>query len=941
LGIYRLVWNGLEGAALVEHPVDRVEVDRVEVDRVEVDRLEVDRVEVDRVEVDRVEVDGRGMVDVGLELTRRLRSAGRRAGPFGPTLALIAGLAVMAAGMVPVALGTLSDPVTPTGGVRLHGWLLLLVFAAAELSVVHVEIRREAHTFTFSEVALVLALLYADAPDLLVLRTVAACAVLLLVDRVSVLKLVFNLILFLVENCVLLLVFSALGGTTGVLDAQTWLAALVAAATTSAFGAVAVWAVIRVNGGDARPREELLAAGAFAASNGCLAAVTAALIAVDRWALVPLAIVVVVVVMAYRRHNRLSRRFAGLQALHAFTKATGEAVTSQQEVIAIVLESSRRAVGAGSAVLLLRSPPDGDWTQVAQPRTVGFPDVLRRRLLDDPRALVLTGDTDDADLRTALDEMAVPAAVVAPLLAGEDMVGALLIADRLRGTFEADDARLLSALAAQAAVALDRGRLIQQVHEQALAREHDALHDALTGLPNRVLFGAELERELGASRQADSRTAILLLDLDQFKEVNDTLGHHTGDQVLREAARRAVETVGQRGMVARLGGDEFAVLLPRLVSEQEATDLARRLDARITTPIRVTQLSLAVGASIGVAICPDHGDDGETLLQRADVAMYASKRAREHVVVYDAETDWSSPARLRLAADLRNALARGKLQVWYQPIAHVTDLTVGSVEALLRWSHPELGVMNPEDFIPIAERTGLIGPLTDYVLNSALQQSTRWHDAGHDIRIAVNLSVHALADRRWPAVVLAMLKAHSVPPSRLSFEITESGIMVEPERMTAVLTQLAESGLRLSVDDFGTGHSSLAYLQRLPVHDVKIDKSFVGPMAVDPGAACIVRSVVDLAHNLGLRTIAEGVEDQATLDALLKMGCDYLQGFHLAGPMPGDLLMAWLAKTQNPAGPSGHDRSRACPKVAAVTTPGRLGHEPECPMPSSTSSVMP
>jgi diguanylate cyclase (GGDEF)-like protein len=760
-------------------------------DRVEVDRLEVDRVEVDRLQVDRLQVDGRRVVDLGLALTRRL-GALRRTGPGTATAALVAALVLIAAALTPVVLG--HRPAAPPGtDVRLSWWLLVVLFVAAELSVVHVEIRRDAHSFTLSEVALVLALLFAGPADLLVVRLAGAAVVLVLFDRVSAPKLVFNLALFWAESCVLLLIFQAFGGSPGMLDARTWAAALIGVVTASGLGAVAVWAVIRCQGGAADHRLQLVVATGTAVCNASLAGVTAVLLAHRPWALLPLAVVVLVVVGAYRRHIRLSRRYAGLEALHTFTRATSGAVT-QREVIATVLESAREVLGAGTAVITLRPSPGVSQLQASAPAGVAFPAAVWRRVAGEGRPLLVPADTDDPALRSALDHLAAPDVVVAPILAGDDVVGALLLADRLRGRFDADDARLLAALVTQAGVALDRGRLVQEVQGQARAREYEALHDALTGLPNRVLFARELERELATARADGACTGVLLLDLDQFKEVNDTLGHHRGDQLLRQVADRLIDFVGHRGLVARLGGDEFAVLLPRLTADTEAIEVSRGLHARMIEPIRLAELRLEIGASIGVAIQPDHGDDGETLLQRADVAMYAAKRARERVVVYDPLTDWNSPLRLRLAAELRAAIAGGQLAVCYQPIVDVATLEVTSVEALARWPHPEFGELRPDEFIPIAERTGLIGPLTDYVLRRSIEQSAQWRSAGFDLRVAVNLSVHTLVDGDWSAGVLALLDQHAVPPGRVSFEITESGIMADPRRMIAMLDELAAAG---------------------------------------------------------------------------------------------------------------------------------------------------
>jgi len=867
--------------------------------------------------------------------TRRLTGdlLARLLGPSVGPWVLITGLVLVAALLSPVALAATTSGSRPAAGLSTWGtsdvvlawWVLAPLFALGEVLVVHVEIHRDAHTFTLSELPFVLALLFATPRDLLIARTIGAAVALVLVERQPLVKLTFNLTLFWAESCVALVTFQSLAGAHGVLDARSWTAAVGAVAAASVLGAAAVWAVIRTHGGRADPGPLLLLAVATAVANASLAGVTAVLLTGPRWALLPLACVMIVMVAIYRRHNRLAQRFARLEALHTFTKATGEAVTHEL-VVASVLASARSLLRAGTAAIELRpavttgtdpgaptagpataGAPAWAWvdpaTRTAIPADAvpaGLPDSLWQRVVNERQPVLIPAQTQDPQLRSALMHIGGRDAVVAPLVSGRDVVGTLLVADRvgdLAGTFDADDVRLLSTLAAQAGAALEKGRAIQQAHDLARAREYEALHDALTGLPNRALFARELDQALEAAR-GDSRAAVLLMDLDQFKEVNDTLGHHTGDQLLQQVADRLRETVGDRGLVARLGGDEFAVLLPGLPSGDEATEqavaLGHLLHARLTEPVRLASLRLEVGASIGVALHPEHGDCGEVLLQRADVAMYSAKRARERVARYDPQTDWSSPTRLRLAADLRAALSGRQLTVCYQPIARVDDLEVGTVEALARWSHPELGELGPEEFIPIAERTGLIVQLTGHVLERALEQVVAWRSAGIDMRAAVNLSVQVLLDGAWPETVLTLLRRHQVPPDRLVFEITETSIMSDPESMIPLLNELAAAGVAFSIDDFGTGHSSFAYLQRLPVSEVKIDKSFVLPLTTDPNAASIVRSVVDLARNLGLRTIAEGVEDAATVDQLREMRCDSLQGFHLSPPLTGDELTRWL-----------------------------------------------
>ncbi|MHB1925293.1 MAG: putative bifunctional diguanylate cyclase/phosphodiesterase, partial [Acidimicrobiales bacterium] len=412
--------------------------------------------------------------------------------------------------------------------------------------------------------------------------------------------------------------------------------------------------------------------------------------------------------------------------------------------------------------------------------------------------------------------------------------------------------------------------------------------------------------------------AVMLMDLDRFKEVNDTLGHHNGDLLLREVANRIVATLRHEDTVARLGGDEFAILLPHLTSVDQALSSAQRIVEALQQSFSLDQLSVDVGASIGIAISPADGDDAATLLQRADVAMYEAKGASHPVMLYSPERDNYSPKRLTMAAELRQALADGDIVVYHQPKARLSDGVLIGTEALVRWRHPQNGLIGPDEFIPVAEQTGLIEPLTFYVLQSALEQCRQWNNAGHDVGVAVNLSVRSLLDPDLSSRVEALLAQTGVAGSRLTLEITESGVMADPTRAIAMLERLAATGVKLSVDDFGTGYSSLSYLRRLPVHEVKVDRSFVFRMATDPSDATIVQSIIELGRNLGLRTVAEGVEDQISWELLRGMGCDVAQGYLLSKPVPAQAITRWLDDVRRASFTS----SEAAPDLPAPTDAG-------------------
>jgi len=416
--------------------------------------------------------------------------------------------------------------------------------------------------------------------------------------------------------------------------------------------------------------------------------------------------------------------------------------------------------------------------------------------------------------------------------------------------------------------------------------------DELTGLGNRRLVYSELEAALRARRDSD-RVALLILDLDRFKEINDALGHHIGDRLLRLIGPRLANQLHADDLLARLGGDEFAVLL-RGADGDRATSMAARLLAALDAPIDLEGIAVHVDASVGIAVCPDHGTEPATLLQRADVAMYQAKSARSGWQLYIFRPGEHGRDRLQTIQDLRTALDQGQFLLHYQPKVDLRTGRVAGVEALVRWRHPGQGLLYPDTFLPLAEQTGLMRSLTSTVLQTALQQAQAWRQAGLDISVAVNLSVANLIDTHLPVEVGNLLAGFGLPASALELEITETTLMVDPVRSGEVLGALRALGVRIAVDDYGTGYSSLAYLQQLSVDELKLDKSFVLPMLQDPGAAAIVRTTIDLAHSLGLRLVAEGVETDAHLRELARLGCDLAQGYHLSRPLPPDDLTPWL-----------------------------------------------
>jgi diguanylate cyclase (GGDEF)-like protein/PAS domain S-box-containing protein len=440
---------------------------------------------------------------------------------------------------------------------------------------------------------------------------------------------------------------------------------------------------------------------------------------------------------------------------------------------------------------------------------------------------------------------------------------------------------------------IGRDITLRKQAETALA--HQASHDALTNLANRAALHDTLGGYLASTGQDSGKVALMLLDLDQFKEVNDTLGHQVGDHLLRAVSRRLEDALGADGLIARLGGDEFAIVLPT-VDAAEAGAFAQLVLNSLRAPFVLEGQALAISASIGIAVAPEHGLDVSALLRRADVAMYSAKRTRSGCTIYDSGMDQQGPRRLALLHDLQQALSTDRLVLHYQPKIAVRTGRLLGVEALLRWPHPVHGFIPPDQFILLAEQSGLIGPLTTWVLRQALEQYQLWHAAGTPIPVAVNLSTRNLQDSRLPELIGDLLRRYAVPPAHLTLEITETAVMADPVRSRDVLTGLRDLGVRLSLDDFGTGYSSLGYLRDLPVDEVKIDKSFVRSIGNTDDAKdeAIVRAVILLSHALGLDVVGEGVETRRTWDTLAGLGCDTIQGYYISKPLPAAGLDQWL-----------------------------------------------
>ena len=425
---------------------------------------------------------------------------------------------------------------------------------------------------------------------------------------------------------------------------------------------------------------------------------------------------------------------------------------------------------------------------------------------------------------------------------------------------------------------------------------HESTHDALTGLPNRVLFYEKIKQAITSISGTQRTVTMLFMDLDGFKEINNTFGHATGDQALKYVSGRLQLTISTDDILARMGGDEFSVLLSMERNKETGVEVARRIKQMLSEPFVIDGQKIDLSVSIGISVCPEHAGDVDILIQCAEIASHAAKTGMEGYVVYSPELKQENPRRLILTSDLRRAIEGEQLQLYYQPKVDISTGRATGVEALLRWNHPEYGYISPEEFTRLAERTRLINELTGLVIKKSINQLKLWRKAGTEIDLSLNITAQDLNNTGLPAYIGDSLANSEVNPAMLALEITESSVMENAERALHVINQLADLKLRLSIDDFGTGYSSLAYLSKLPVHELKIDKSFVLGMRKNRNDRLIVKSTIDLGHNLGLKVTAEGIEDKPTWDTLIAMNCDLGQGYYLSPPLPEAEFMNWLAE---------------------------------------------
>ena len=834
-----------------------------------------------------------------------MTSSGEDTSRAGAVWGVIALMALMASGLQALVLvGPAPWSAAPwsaalaTMPALVVGGLLLVGFLVAETWAVHVRTGRETVTLTLSDVPLVVALFFLGPLAVIGLRIAGAAPVLVARSRTNPRKLAFNLVWFWLEACSAVIVWQLVVGPDHELRPLVWLAA---GATTVVLDLLGTLLISLVMAADAGVRPGLREV--FSESNPLVALVNAAAallvvhVAVADWrALWTVAVVVAVLAFAQQSHNRQRRRSDSIEQLGRFTGALGDqldvssaAITAltwmthqlRAEVVELVLPAGFAGEERGWRVTY-----DGTVTEV---RGRGLSAVLTEELAAGP---VLVRRTERGRyLSQRLREAGLRDAMAMHLLGDGDRIGTLVVGQRLSAveTFQRSDLDELLALGNHLSVTLRNARRADLIREHAQEELRRSLVDDLTGLSNR----RALEQDVAALLvDGHDGAAVVVLDLDRFTDVNDTLGHAAGDQMLGLVAERLLQLAPEGSTVARLHADHFAVLLRG--GDAGAVDhVVTSVRAAFATPFSLGSLAVGVSARLGLAVAEPAAPRVD-LLRQAVIAVAAASSRRTELEVFSATMEVGSPARLTLLTELRRAILVGELRVHLQPQVRVSDGEPTGAEALVRWQHPRHGLLAPDEFVPLAENSGLITSLTSAVLEQSLAECARWRRSGRELGVAVNISPRSLLDDGFVIEVARLLRVAGVPATALTLEITESSLMADPDRAVVALESLRALGVRLSVDDLGTGYSSLSYLHRLPVTEVKIDRSFLRPHGTTPDLGAVVGGIVDLGHRLGYDVVAEGVEDEATFRRLQELGCDLAQGFWIGRPMSPELFAEWL-----------------------------------------------
>jgi diguanylate cyclase (GGDEF)-like protein len=786
--------------------------------------------------------------------------------------------------------------------------LVLAIFLVAERVSLRIEVQKQTWAIIPTDIPLVIGLYLLPPLALLAVRVISSLS-LLTNPRLMRGKQVYNAGVYTLEVWVAEVIYRS-GGPLTVEEPMSWLRVFAAVLTANVTSALMVAVAIFVTSTlDRRTVVSMLVPGVTTASvNTSIALIGLLAVSVSPYATLLFVGVGIVFVAAYRAYARSYRQHESLGRVYEFSRYI-ERVRSDPAMLGDAINHAREILNSTAARLWLRPAGSTDAVLI----TVAAEEPVRTTVIagdqtEPLRAAAMTSrrsrrfvsrDLADGRMRAALAARHADEAIITALRTGEQVLGTLEMTDRQgqMASFSEDDLRLLDSLATHLTSAIENQQLLDRLR-------HAAYHDRLTELPNRGRLAQAIDEAIQAANDDGNVVVLCQLDIDRFKEVNDSLGHGWGDQLLARLGERLRATVPREAMVARVGADEFAVLTSAK-DPAEAERQATVLREAVSRPYSLAGLTIDVAVAVGVALAPEHAADSDALMRRVDIALSNAKATGRPVALYHQTMDQESLRRLRLVTELRQALDNGQIVVRYQPKVALRTRELIGVEALVRWNHPEYGQVRPDDFVGLAEVTGLIGPLTMHVLRTSLQQVRRWLDRDLRIGVAVNLSARTLVDVTFPDRVAELLREFRVPAEMLTFELTESTVMSDPERMKPVLHRLHEFGVGLSIDDFGIGYSSMAQLRRLPVDEVKIDKEFVLSMGTDLGDLAIVRAIIELGHSLGLRVVAEGVEDELARDLLVGNDCDVIQGYLVSRALDPDRLDAWLTArtTARPAQP--------------------------------------
>ena len=791
-------------------------------------------------------------------------------------------------------------------------FMVVVIFLAALVGSgfpVHVKVGRDVQSFMFIELAMVGAAVSLSSRVAVLVVVLGATVARIFIQRLPVIKVIFNAAITTIEVAIVVWTTHLLATNTKVTETKMWLVLLLGIASATVFCSVLVTGAIVLSGGKVSPRIMLRNVGLGLV--GSLAMASVAIIGVVLTVVNVVSVVFTVVfaagcLVAYRRHVVLRERFSAVLRLERFTSAlapdrsidtivtkllhhAAELMNSEDAAITLATTSGRvvltRALSESGTLTVEHCPMPGDpvWSKAHAENKACL--LTKAALIHDP---FMVGQ---------LEKMKANDLIVVPLRLDADNIGILVGRNRHNSVVRttASDLDLITTMADHASVILERSRLFEKLDLEVSVRQYQATHDSLTGLHNRAAFNDTADSYLSSEEAKSSQTVIMLVDLNHFKKINDTMGHHAGDEVLVQIASRLVGSLPIGSHVARLGGDEFAVLVPGIRNEQHAMAVAGSLRAAIQELVHVGDVSFGLDAAIGLSFAPLHGTERNTLLKCADIAMYAAKDRRSTpIAVFDPSQQKWTEREVALLEDLRHAIDGEQLEIAYQPKTSLQDGQVYGVEALCRWTHPTLGMIRPDEFIRIAEQAGLIDTLTEFMIRGSLKQCRAWLDEGLQIGMAVNIPAQSLSDPSLPSRVAAHARAANVPHRLLTLEVTESALMEDARTSRAVMTELRNLGFRVSIDDFGTGYSSLAYLHTLPVDELKIDRAFVQRIGHDKTSAQIVHVIVELARTFGLQTVAEGIESDEIHDALRDLGVDLGQGFLMAKPATAAQLSEYL-----------------------------------------------